>query len=155
MTECAKGWFGGYCHQRCHCQDIEESCDNVTGSCTSGCAAGWTGHGCQTGIIIVLIIVTLTELQMLYNPAFFCFVVMLIIMAKSVQCICSTNHRLCVCQDSTVAFQQIMTMTICGLVPESNQLELCIYLARNALILTFGYDNKRTLQPVMAPPIDT
>ncbi|CAH1772950.1 unnamed protein product [Owenia fusiformis] len=47
INVCEKGYFGSTCASRCHCKDSSEHCDKWTGVCTSGCAAGWKGTGCD------------------------------------------------------------------------------------------------------------
>ncbi|KAL3878251.1 hypothetical protein ACJMK2_030616 [Sinanodonta woodiana] len=42
----AQPQFGPGCMYRCHCVD-DVQCDNITGNCPKGCAAGWMGPGCQ------------------------------------------------------------------------------------------------------------
>ncbi|XP_013415221.1 receptor-type tyrosine-protein phosphatase kappa isoform X1 [Lingula anatina] len=44
---CADGAFGPQCQYLCQCQLPNEVCHTVTGQCSSGCGAGWKGHGCQ------------------------------------------------------------------------------------------------------------
>lgn len=47
---CADGWFGFNCSQQCvgGCRD-SAYCNQVTGQCDSGCAAGWTEAMCNNG----------------------------------------------------------------------------------------------------------
>ncbi|CAH1801020.1 unnamed protein product, partial [Owenia fusiformis] len=47
VNVCEKGYFGSTCSSRCHCKDSSEHCDKWTGVCTSGCADGWKGTGCD------------------------------------------------------------------------------------------------------------
>ncbi|XP_071118704.1 scavenger receptor class F member 1-like [Haliotis cracherodii] len=44
---CPDGLFGAGCQSVCHCRTEDEVCKKLIGSCTSGCAAGWTGLSCQ------------------------------------------------------------------------------------------------------------
>lgn len=46
---CKVGWFDN-CSQQCigHCR-YNSNCNNVTGRCDKGCAAGWTGTFCDEG----------------------------------------------------------------------------------------------------------
>ncbi|XP_048255953.1 receptor-type tyrosine-protein phosphatase kappa-like isoform X1 [Haliotis rufescens] len=44
---CPDGLFGAGCQSVCHCRTVDEVCNKLFGSCTSGCAAGWTGLNCQ------------------------------------------------------------------------------------------------------------
>lgn len=39
--------FGLNCEFRCHCFNLSEVCDNLTGHCESGCMSGWRGQDCQ------------------------------------------------------------------------------------------------------------
>jgi len=48
-AECADGYFGHLCNNVCLCYDETEVCDKVTGHCESGCMAGRTDAGCQSG----------------------------------------------------------------------------------------------------------
>lgn len=50
---CPPGFYGDYCELDCHCAD-GAPCDEETGECPAGCAAGWTGRphcnvGCAEG----------------------------------------------------------------------------------------------------------
>ena len=40
--------YGDDCQHKCRCLGNEQ-CDNETGQCSSGCAPGWAGPGCQYG----------------------------------------------------------------------------------------------------------
>ncbi|XP_059166955.1 uncharacterized protein LOC131949173 isoform X2 [Physella acuta] len=44
---CPPGKFGLECNKDCRCRN-DEPCFTDTGTCSSGCAAGYTGMGCQT-----------------------------------------------------------------------------------------------------------
>ena len=48
---CTEGWYGFDCKQQCseHCRDTAV-CNHVTGQCDGGCAAGWRGSLCDSGI---------------------------------------------------------------------------------------------------------
>ncbi|XP_048255982.1 uncharacterized protein LOC124153060 isoform X4 [Haliotis rufescens] len=48
FTVCGDGSFGLNCALQCRCYNKSEACDKVTGRCSSGCAAGFTGDDCQT-----------------------------------------------------------------------------------------------------------
>ncbi|XP_062578414.1 uncharacterized protein LOC134240324 isoform X2 [Saccostrea cucullata] len=39
--------FGNNCEFRCHCANLSEVCNKLTGSCQSGCIDGWRGNDCQ------------------------------------------------------------------------------------------------------------
>ncbi|XP_059176839.1 uncharacterized protein LOC131956421 [Physella acuta] len=47
---CPPGKFGLECNKECRCRN-DEPCFTDTGTCSSGCAAGYTGMGCQTPCI--------------------------------------------------------------------------------------------------------
>ncbi|CAH1256822.1 MEGF10 [Branchiostoma lanceolatum] len=50
-TVCDEGTFGSGCTETCHCALGTSVCDNTNGICSSGgCAAGWTGPGCQDDV---------------------------------------------------------------------------------------------------------
>ena len=51
IKECTEGWYGLDCKHQCpgHCRDNAE-CNNVTGLCDLGCAAGWRGTLCDKSI---------------------------------------------------------------------------------------------------------
>ena len=49
-SECADGYFGSQCECECHCLETADICDKSTGQCQYGCAAGWSGTHCQTGL---------------------------------------------------------------------------------------------------------
>ncbi|XP_077515347.1 uncharacterized protein LOC144125646 [Amblyomma americanum] len=44
--ECEPGYYGADCLQRCHCSPPGK-CDSITGRCSAGCSAGWTGESCH------------------------------------------------------------------------------------------------------------
>ncbi|XP_076437892.1 uncharacterized protein LOC143277062 isoform X2 [Babylonia areolata] len=44
---CPSYLFGESCVNQCHCRNTTEVCDVTTGSCLSGCAAGWLESDCQ------------------------------------------------------------------------------------------------------------
>ena len=47
FLDCPLGHFGVNCDDECHCKDVTEACNPLTGSCPSGCDRHWTGPGCQ------------------------------------------------------------------------------------------------------------
>ena len=48
FTDCDDGHFGVFCDGICHCDS--GSCNKTTGHCSDGCATGWSGDNCQTGM---------------------------------------------------------------------------------------------------------
>ncbi|XP_048252749.1 uncharacterized protein LOC124144893 isoform X2 [Haliotis rufescens] len=45
---CSDGWFGDDCEQECNCLNSTETCDKITGACSSGCRPGFNGTDCLT-----------------------------------------------------------------------------------------------------------
>jgi len=45
---CEDGYYGDGCHNRCRCRR-HETCDFITGACTSTCPPGWIGDDCSQG----------------------------------------------------------------------------------------------------------
>ena len=54
---CRPGRFGDNCEFICHCEGGHRNCDK-DGFCHGGCEAGWAGFTCQTGNIMIIIIIT-------------------------------------------------------------------------------------------------
>lgn len=53
VSECDNMTYGMDCMMKCgHCAE-EEPCNPVTGLCPKGCAAGWTGERCTSGVYLV------------------------------------------------------------------------------------------------------
>ena len=46
VTDCPLGTFGQDCSTQCHCLENTD-CDAWTGTCSMGCAEGWTGETCS------------------------------------------------------------------------------------------------------------
>jgi hypothetical protein len=49
VSECPDGYYGMNCELSCNCLSDSEACSKSTGSCVSGCKAGYGGDGCQIG----------------------------------------------------------------------------------------------------------
>ena len=45
IIACKNDTWGPGCHLHCHCKS--GSCNNVNGTCKSGCKQGYTGEACQ------------------------------------------------------------------------------------------------------------
>ena len=76
FAECDDGYFGiNYCDFTCNCYDPDEVCDKVSGSCSSGCQAGFIGDDCQEGNYIdiydiVMLIFMLIMLRRISKPLY-------------------------------------------------------------------------------------
>lgn len=50
ISACNKGFFGVDCNEKCgHCREIYQ-CHHINGTCLTGCAAGYLGNMCKTGM---------------------------------------------------------------------------------------------------------
>ncbi|KAK7484732.1 hypothetical protein BaRGS_00024017, partial [Batillaria attramentaria] len=48
VWHCLNGYFGWLCDTECRCENPDEICDKLWGTCpVSGCRAGWRGDDCQ------------------------------------------------------------------------------------------------------------
>ena len=63
--ECGPGKYGGGCGQTCsvHCSGTGDPCDHITGHCTNGCDAGYTGDKCDQGENILMPKTTVSQLS--------------------------------------------------------------------------------------------
>ena len=48
---CSGNTWGDNCQEQCNCQDDQETCNHVDGSCHSGCTRGYEGTSCNIGKI--------------------------------------------------------------------------------------------------------
>lgn len=56
-AECKKGFYGYTCKETCSMTCGNPGiCDRITGHCSGGCRAGWTGLLCDEGNILVIYI---------------------------------------------------------------------------------------------------
>ena len=51
IPDCGTGYFGAQCANLCseHCAGIDNSCNNVNGTCNMGCDPGYKGFLCTQG----------------------------------------------------------------------------------------------------------
>ena len=51
IPDCGTGYFGAQCANLCseHCAGIDNSCNNVNGTCNMGCDPGYKGSLCTQG----------------------------------------------------------------------------------------------------------
>ncbi|XP_071118698.1 uncharacterized protein [Haliotis cracherodii] len=47
FTVCPDYWYGFDCASSCRCKNTGEVCEKMTGACSSGCPAGFTGEACR------------------------------------------------------------------------------------------------------------
>ena len=51
ISECQSGQYGRNCNETCgHCLGGQDKCSTTNGHCPNGCAAGWEGDVCKTGL---------------------------------------------------------------------------------------------------------
>ena len=56
VTACQSGFYGQDCAFTCGNCDGGAPCNAVDGTCSSGCAPGWTGDTCNEGKIVLTLI---------------------------------------------------------------------------------------------------
>ena len=59
QTACGKGLWGPDCSNKCHCKNETEICYHVTGSCASGCAERRVGIGCDAGVCVYVMVISI------------------------------------------------------------------------------------------------
>lgn len=58
ISACNKGFYGGDCNEKCgQCREVEK-CHHINGTCLTGCAAGFMGTLCTTGIQTCTLIIS-------------------------------------------------------------------------------------------------
>ena len=60
FTACEKSTYGDNCAKKCSIGCLNNECDNIQGTCSNGCKAGYIREKCNKRKIIILNIKTLT-----------------------------------------------------------------------------------------------